>query len=299
MEDLYSNLLKKIPKDNIYINEKMSEHTSFKIGGPADIFIKVKTLEELQYILQTAKDNNIPITIIGNGTNLLVKDNGIRGIVLQPKFDEIKINNTEIDVGAGTLLSKLAKIAYENSLSGLEFAAGIPGTVGGAITMNAGAYGREFKDIVINTTYMDSNLNVHVINNKQHNFEYRNSIFKNNNFIILSSRLQLCKANKENIKNKMEENSNKRKSSQPINYPNAGSIFKRGNGFITAELIDKCGLKGYNIKDAYVSEKHAGFIVNKGNATAKDVIYLIEYIKQVVYEKYKVKIETEIKIIGE
>lgn len=299
MEELYKDLLKKIPKDNIYINESMAKHTSLKIGGPADFFIKINALEELKYILKIAKEQNIPITIIGNGTNLLVKDNGIRGIVLQLKFDEIKIDGTIIEAGSGVLLSRISKIAYENSLSGLEFASGIPGTIGGAITMNAGAYGGEFKDIVISTTYIDNNLNINTINNIQHKFEYRSSIFKNNKFIILSTKLQLCKKEKEIIKNKMEENSKKRKSSQPMNYPNAGSIFKRGKEFITAELIDKCGLKGYNIGDAYVSEKHAGFIINKGEATAKDMICLIEYIKQVVYEKYRVKIETEIKIIGE
>lgn len=299
MEELYNKLLTKIPKDNIRLNEDMSKHTSIKIGGPADIFIKIKTIEELKYILEVAKEKNIPITVIGNGSNLLVKDKGIRGIVLQIKIDEISVNATEIEVGAGTLLSKLSKTAYENSLAGLEFAAGIPGTIGGAITMNAGAYGGEFKDIVVSTTYIDKDLNIHTISNKEHNFEYRNSIFKDKNFIILKSKLKLKEDMKENIEAKMKQNSNKRKESQPIEYPSAGSVFKRGNGFITAEAIDKCGLKGYNIGDAYVSEKHAGFIVNKGKATAKDVIDLIEYIKQVVYEKYKIKIEMEIKIIGE
>lgn len=299
MEELYNKLLTKIPKDNIRLNEDMSKHTSIKIGGPADIFIKIKTIEELKYILEVAKEKNIPITVIGNGSNLLVKDKGIRGIVLQIKIDEISVNTTEIEVGAGTLLSKLSKTAYENSLAGLEFAAGIPGTIGGAITMNAGAYGGEFKDIVVSTTYIDKDLNIHTISNKEHNFEYRNSIFKDKNFIILKSKLKLKEDIKENIEAKMKQNSNKRKESQPIEYPSAGSVFRRGNGFITAEAIDKCGLKGYNIRDAYVSEKHAGFIVNKGKATAKDVIDLIEYIKQVVYEKYKIKIEMEIKIIGE
>lgn len=299
MEELYNKLLTKIPKDNIRLNEDMSKHTSIKIGGPADIFIKIKTIEELKYVLEIAKEKNIPITVIGNGSNLLVKDKGIRGIVLQIKIDEISVNATEIEVGAGTLLSKLSKTAYENSLAGLEFAAGIPGTIGGAITMNAGAYGGEFKDIVVSTTYIDKDLNIHTIDNKEHNFEYRNSIFKDKNFIILKSKLKLKEDMKENIEAKMKQNSNKRKESQPIEYPSAGSVFKRGNGFITAEAIDKCGLKGYNIRDAYVSEKHAGFIVNKGKATAKDVIDLIEYIKQVVYEKYKIKIEMEIKIIGE
>lgn len=299
MEEIYEKLLDKIAKDNIYINEEMSKHTSIKIGGPADIFIKIKKIEELKYVLKIAKEENVPITIIGNGTNLLVRDKGIRGIVLQIKLEEIKINTTEIEVGAGVLLSKLSKIAYENSLSGLEFATGIPGTVGGAIAMNAGAYGMEFKDIVLDTTYIDTNLNIYTICNEKQKFQYRSSIFQNNDFIILKTKLKLKNDEQNNIKEKMDINTSKRKEKQPNNYPNAGSIFKRGNGFITAEVIDKCGLKGYNIRGACVSEKHAGFIVNKGEASAKDVIDLIEYIKQVVYEKYKLKIETEIKIIGE
>ncbi len=299
MEEVYNKLLTKIPKENIKLNEDMSKHTSIKIGGPADIFIKIKNIEELKYVLRIAKEENIPVTVIGNGTNLLVRDKGIRGIVLQIRIEDVTVNATEIEVGAGTLLSKLSKTACENSLTGLEFASGIPGTVGGAITMNAGAYGGEFKDIVVSTTYIDNNLNIHTIANKEHNFEYRNSIFKDNNFIILNSKLKLKEDIKENIEARMKQNSEKRKKSQPIEYPNAGSIFKRENGFITAEAIDKCGLKGYNIRDAYVSEKHAGFIVNKGEATAKDVIDLIEYIKKIIYEKYKIKIETEIKIIGE
>lgn len=299
MEELYNKLLAKIPKDNIRLNENMSKHTSIKIGGPADIFIKIKTIEELKYILKISKEEKVPITVIGNGTNLLVKDKGIRGIVLQIKLESISVNATEIEVGAGTLLSKLSKMACENSLTGLEFASGIPGTVGGAIAMNAGAYGGEFKDIVISTTYIDKELNIHTITNQEHEFGYRNSIFKDNNFIILSSKLNLKKEKKENIENKMRQNSEKRRKSQPIEYPSAGSVFKRENEFITAEAIDKCGLKGYNIRDAYVSEKHAGFIVNKGKATAKDVIDLIEHIQKIIYEKYKIEIKTEIKIIGE
>lgn len=299
MERVYDSLLKKIAKDNIYINEDMSKHTSIKIGGPADIFIKVKTIDELTYILGLANQEKKPITIIGNGTNLLVKDNGIRGIVLQLKFDDIKILGEEIEVGSGTKLGKLARIAANHSLIGLEFASGIPGTIGGAIAMNAGAYGSEFKDIVENTTYMDSNLEIHTISNEEHKFEYRKSLFKANDYIILSTKLKLARGDKTAITNKINEYSSKRRISQPMEYPNAGSIFKRGNGFITSEIVDKCGLKGYNIGDAYVSEKHAGFIVNKGKATANDVLNLIDYIRRTVYEKYNFEIETEIKILGE
>lgn len=299
MEKIYDKLITKLSKDNIYINENMSKHTSIKIGGPADIFIKVKTIEELKHILEISKQENIPITIVGNGTNLLVRDKGIRGVVVQLKFEEIKVNGTEIEAGAGAKLALLAKAALDNSLVGLEFASGIPGTIGGAIVMNAGAYGAEFKDIVVETTYIDHNLEVHTISNKEHKFEYRSSIFKGTDFVILGTKLKLLNGDRNIIKNKLDEYSSKRRSSQPLEYPNAGSIFKRGNGFVTAEIVDKCGLKGYNIGDAYISEKHAGFIINKGKATANDVLTLIEHIRKTVYEKYNFEIETEIKIIGE
>lgn len=299
-EKIYNELLKIISKERIYIKEPMSKHTSFKIGGPADFFIKVKSIEELKHILYIAKNEKVPIIIIGNGTNLLVKDRGIRGIVIQLKLDHIKFDNEFVEVGAGVLLSKISREAYEKSLSGLEFAIGIPGTVGGAITMNAGAYGNEFKSVVENTTYIDKELNIKTITKEQHKFGNRTSIFKESNeYIILGSKLKLTGNNKEEIKKKMDENTTKRMQTQPKDYPNAGSIFKRGAGFIPAQLIDKCGLKGYNIGDAYVSEKHAGFIVNKGNATAKDVMKLIEYIQKAVKEKYDVDIEKEIEIIGE
>ena len=198
------------------------------------------------------------------------------------------------------MLSKIANEAYQKGLSGLEFARGIPGNLGGAIRMNAGAYRSEFKDIVISSKYLDKDLNVNDISNEEHKFEYRHSRFcENKNDIIISTILQLKEANKEEIKAKMDENNNLRKEKQPINFPSAGSTFKRGEGYITAELIDKCGLKGYNVGDACVSEKHAGFIVNKGNATAKDVLELIDIVKKKVYEKFNVNIELEIEVLGE
>lgn len=181
----------------------------------------------------------------------------------------------------------------------MEFASGIPGTVGGAVKMNAGAYGGEFKDIVISTTFLDKELKLHTISNEEHNFSYRNSAFSTNDNIIISCTLQLKKKNKEEIKMKMEENMAKRREKQPVNLPNAGSIFKRKNNIIPAEVIDKCGLKGYNINGAEVSVLHSGFIVNQGNATAADVLKLIEHIQEVVKTKYNEKLELEIKVIGE
>lgn len=299
MENAYNELIKYIDENQIFQNEPMSKHTSFKIGGPADIFITINNIQELKYVLQVAKDSNVPVTCIGNGSNLLVKDKGIRGITIKLNFKDIEINGEEINVGAGTPLPILAKKAYENELTGLEFASGIPGTVGGAVKMNAGAYGGEFKDIVVNTTYLDENLKIHTISNEEQCFTYRNSRFSKTNDIIISAKLGLKKGNKETIKEQMDQNFLKRTTKQPIDLPNAGSVFKRKNEYIAAEIIDKCGLKGYNIGDAYVSRKHAGFIVNKGNATAKDVLELIEHIKKVVYETYSIKLELEIKVLGE
>jgi UDP-N-acetylmuramate dehydrogenase len=299
MKDIYSKLVEIIDKNRIFQNEMMKKHTSFKIGGPADFFIIIESVEELKAVLKFAKELDIPVTCIGNGSNLLIKDNGIRGLTIKLDFKDLTINEDEIEAGAGVPIPVLARKAYENGLSGLEFASGIPGTLGGAIKINAGAYGGEFKDVVDFTTYLDNNLQVHTVSNEDQNFSYRNSRFNNTDDIIISAKMKLKKENKDIIKAKMDELSAKRKDKQPINFPNAGSVFKRKNEYIAAEVIDKCGLKGYNIGDAYISDLHAGFIVNKGNATAQDVIQLIEYIKNTVHEKYNINLELEIKVIGE
>lgn len=299
MEEIYNEMIQYIDKERVLKNELMAKHTSMKIGGPADIFVRVNNLDELKKVIAQCKNHEVNLTVIGNGTNLLVKDKGIRGVTVKLELKNTKIDGEKIEVEAGVQLPILAKIAYENSLSGLEFASGIPGTVGGAVKMNAGAYGAEFKDVVIETTYLDKKLNLITISNQEHKFNYRYSIFDETDDIIVSTKIKLNREKKENIKRKMEENSMKRKEKQPIDYPNAGSIFKRKKEYIPAEIIDKCGLKGYNINDAYISEKHAGFIVNKGNAKAEDVLNLIEYIKKTINNKYNVNVELEIKIIGE
>ena len=251
-------------------------------------------------MLECAKKNKTEITIIGNGSNILVRDKGIRGIVLKLNFDKIvKEDETTFTVGAGVLLSKLARIALEEELTGIEFASGIPATMGGAVYMNSGAYGGQIGDKIISTTYMDENLSIKTITNKEHEFSYRKSIFQDKNWIILYSKIKLEKGNKEEIKNKMEEFSLKRETKQPINKPSAGSTFKRGDNYVTAELIDKCGLKGYNIGDAYVSDLHAGFIINNGNATAEDILKLIDYVKEKVKEKFNTDIKLEVKVLGE
>ena len=287
----------------IIYNEPMKKHTSFKIGGNADFFVSVKTIEELKQALFYAKQKHIPTTIIGNGTNILVSDSGIRGIVIKidiQKFDLKEENDyIEISVGSGNKMMALATQLKNQEISGFEQLSGIPGTIGGAIYMNAGAYGKEMKDIVISTKCMNTEGERIELSNKEQKFEYRSSIFNNKDYIILEAKLKLQKGKKEDIEKQMKEYLNQRKEKQPLEYPSAGSTFKRQEGIITAKLIDECGLKGYKIGGAMVSEKHAGFIVNTGDATAKDVLELIKYVKDEVYKKYGVKIEEEVKIVGE
>ena len=226
MKDIHSKLVEIIDKNRIFQNEMMKKHTSFKIGGPADFFIIIESVEELKAVLKFAKELDIPVTCIGNGSNLLIKDNGIRGLTIKLDFKDLTINEDEIEAGAGVPIPVLARKAYENGLSGLEFASGIPGTLGGAIKINAGAYGGEFKDVVDFTTYLDNNLQIHTVSNEDQNFSYRNSRFNNTDDIIISAKMKLKKENKDIIKAKMDELSAKRKDKQPINFPNAGSVFK-------------------------------------------------------------------------
>ena len=292
-------LEKIISKDKIYISEPMSKHTSFKIGGPAECLIKVKSVEELKVILKFAKEKNIPLTIIGNGSNVLVSDEGIKGIVLKIEIDTFEINEniTKLKVGSGVKLAFIAQKCLKQCLTGFEFASGIPGTIGGAIRMNAGAHGREMKDVVTTVTYIDRIGEIHTIQNSDACFEYRHSLFVDKDYIILEVEMQFEKGNVEEIQAKMTEYATYRKEKQPIEYPSAGSTFKRGTDFITAKLIDECGLKGYQIGGAQISEKHAGFIINKENATAEDVIKLMEYTKEQVYKKFGKIIEPEIEVI--
>lgn len=303
--EIYNLLNKRISDENILQNESMKKHTSFKIGGNADFFVKAKSIEEVQYVLETCKNNDIPLTVVGNGSNLLVKDNGIRGVVLKVCIDDIDIEKKDeteaiITVGAGVALGKLAQILLQNSISGFEFAAGIPGTIGGAVRMNAGAYGSEFKDIVIKTKYMNDDGKIFELSKDEQKFEYRKSIFKDRNYIILETKLLLKNVPDSSvIKEKMDELKASRLEKQPLEFPSAGSTFKRGNDFITAKLIDECGLKGHRIGGAEVSTKHAGFVINTGDATAKDVLTLVEIIKKEVLNKFEKNIELEIEIVGE
>ena len=291
-----------ISKDLIKTNEPMKNHTSFKIGGPAEIYIKITSIEELQKVLEFAKKENIKITILGNGSNVLVLDKGIKGIVIRTNLKEINIENknsenVEVTVNDAVPIGFLAQKFLKEEITGFEELSGIPGTIGGAILMNAGAHGKEMKDIVTEVTAMDYNVKIFHFTNEEAEFTYRHSKFSNGEYIILQAKMLLQKGNREEIKAKMDEYAQYRKEKQPIEYPSAGSTFKRGTDFITAKLIDEAGLKGYSIGGAKVSEKHAGFIINTGDATAKDVLDLARYVTDKVYEKFGKKIEFEIKIL--
>ena len=295
--------IEEIIKDSILgvlFNEEMSRHTSFKIGGIAEYYIKINKFEELQELLEISKKHKIPLTVIGNGTNILVKDNGIKGIVAKINIKNILISeeNHIVTVGAGNTLAEIAQVLKNNALSGFEELSGIPGTMGGAIRMNAGAHGKEIKDVIISATAIDYNGNIREFTKEEMKLEYRNSIFSREKYIIISAKLQLTKGIKEEISTKMQEYANWRKEKQPLEYPNAGSTFKRGEGFITAALIDECGLKGTQIGGAQISNKHAGFIINTGNATAKDVLELIELTKKEVQSKFRKEIKLEIEVVG-
>ncbi len=301
-KQILENLEKIISKERIKQNEPMKNHTSFKIGGPAEFYIKITSIKELQKILEFAKKEKIKITILGNGSNVLVSDSGIKGIVIRTNLKEIKIeqkeqNKIEITVDDATPIGFLAQKLLKEEITGFEEISGIPGTIGGAILMNAGAHGKEMKDIVTEITAIDYNGKIHKFTNEQAKFTYRNSIFSSGKYIILQAKIILEKGNAKEIKAKMDEYAQFRKEKQPIEYPSAGSTFKRGTDFITAKLIDDAGLKGYTIGGAKVSEKHAGFIINTGNATAQDVLDLAKYVTDKVYEKFGKKIEFEIKIV--
>ena len=291
--------------ESILLDEPMSKHTTFKVGGPADYLIDLnnKNVTKIKELIKFAKDENIPYVFIGNGSNVLFSDEGYRGIVFMlRKYDDYETFEDHVRASSGIMLSRLSKIYADNSFTGLEFACGIPGTLGGGIFMNAGAYGGEMKDIVIDVKYLDTDsMEVHSLKNEELEFDYRKSIFqgKLSNAFILEANLKVTKGNKEEIEAKMVANMESRNSKQPVNQPSAGSTFRREEGIVVAKLIDDAGLKGYTIGGAQVSTIHAGFIVNKGNATANDILELVKYVKKVVKEKYNVELHEEIKLIGE
>ena len=292
-----------IDKSKIFFDEPMKKHTTFKIGGPAECLIKINDINDLKQILKFANDNDIKITVLGNGSNVLVSDKGIKGITLMIQLEEIHIQDNKesikVTVGAGEKIGKLARKFLKNEITGFEELSGIPGTIGGAVRMNAGAHGKEMKDIIKTVKCMDKKANEKVLTNQEMKFGYRRSILKEQEYIITQVELELKKGKKEQIEEKMKEYFEFRKEKQPIEFPSAGSTFKRGEDFITAKLIDMAGLKGYCIGGAEVSTKHSGFIINKSNATSQDVLDLAKHIENEVYKRFNKKIELEIEVIGE
>ncbi len=298
------DMAKYIDMSKIRINEPMSKHTTFRLGGVADALVMPETIDELTACLKYAKENKIPVTIIGNGSKLLVLDGGIRGIVIKlaSRFANVTFDGNTVQALSGVTLPYLAGLAKRNSLSGLEFACGIPATLGGAIFQNAGAYDGDMSKVVEEVTYLDEEYNLKTLTKDELQFGYRNSFFKDNKdkgYVIVSAKLRLAEGNLDQIEKLMNENTEKRNSKQPLEYPSAGSVFKRPEGYFVGKLIDDAGLKGKCIGDAQISTKHSGFIVNKGNATSKDVLDLINFIKKEIFQKFGVKLEEEIIIIGD
>ena len=298
----FSNKLKEfLQADQFIFDAPMSEHTTFKIGGAADVLIFPSNIEEVVEVLEIINQLKIPLTILGNGSNVLVRDNGIRGAVIKfnGKFAQIRRDGMRLIVGAGAKLKDVSNFAADNSLTGLEFAIGIPGSIGGAVFMNAGAYGGEMKNVISKVRAVSRSGHIAEFNLDALDLGYRRSIFQLNGYAICEIELQLADGKTEDIRHEMDDFTQRRESKQPLEYPSAGSTFKRPEGYFAGTLIDKTGLKGLRVGDAMVSTKHAGFVVNAGHATAADVLGLIEEVKRRVYEAHGVMLNPEVRIIGE
>ena len=280
---LYEELKKILPQEKIFCEEPMSRHTTFRIGGPADYYIQ-PDVRQLSEVLRLADREQIPVTIIGNGSNLLVGDGGIRGVVIEigRAMDDIRCEGQEITVGGGTLLSRLSNFAAEQGLSGLEFAAGIPGNVGGAVVMNAGAYGGEIKDVLVSVKVMDRQGGQKVLSADELELGYRHSRLMDTEEIVIGAVFRLKSDNPQTIRSVMADLRERRMEKQPLEYPSAGSTFKRPEGYFAGKLIQDAGLRGYQVGGARVSDKHCGFVVNCGGATAADVQQLIAEVQKQV-----------------
>ncbi len=287
--------------ENVVTDEPMKNHTSFKVGGPADILVTPEDADGLVRVYRACIREDIPVFVMGNGTNLIVRDKGIRGVVIKisDNLSRYEVREDTISAGAGILISRLSRIALEQGLSGLEFAEGIPGTLGGAVFMNAGAYIGEMADVVLKTEYLDKQGRIAVLEKEAHLFGKRSSFIQAEGGIALKVDLKLKKGDRAKIKGLMDDFNRQRREKQPLELPSAGSIFKRPEGYYAGKLVQDCGLRGYGIGGAEVSSKHCGFIVNTGNATADDIIKLIKHIRAEVRQKYGVELQTEVRIVGE
>jgi len=290
-----------IPGERIRYNEPMKSHTTFRIGGPADILVLPESVEEIAGVIAWARDRGLPYLVIGGGSNILVWDGGIRGLVIKlgSGFARVEIHENMVRAQAGIMVSRLAVIAAENGLSGLEFSEGIPGSLGGAVYMNAGAYGGQFSDVVTEATVLTGSGEISRLGQADLAFGYRSSSIQENGHIVLEAVMRLEPQEPHLIKEKMQKISQERKAKQPLNCPSAGSAFKRPPGRFVGPMIEQLGLKGHRVGDAEVSTKHAGFIINRGQASARDVLDLVAFIKQRVKEEFGVDLETEFLVLGE
>ncbi len=298
---MYSEILNYLPADRLLFSEEMKNHTTFKIGGPVDIMVLPRDEEDVGTVVSFCRQRDIPLFIFGVGSNILVRDGGIRGVAMKlgENLEEVEVNSEEINAQAGVKLSALSRIAAFHSLSGLEFAEGIPGSLGGALVMNAGAYDGEMQGIVMAARAIGPDSIIKTFKNEEMQFGYRRSIFQSNDYIIISATLKLANGNQKEIEKRMLEFARRREEKQPLDKPSAGSTFRRPPGFYVGPMLEELGLKGYQIGDAQVSSKHAGFVVNNGNATARDVLNLIAYIQQIAKERFGVDLQPEIRVVGE
>ncbi len=296
VKELYEEIL---GKENVLENEPMKKHISFKVGGNARYYLIPHSIEELTRVIALIRSKQEPYYILGNGSNLIVPDEGYEGTVIQvwKNLSEITVCGHTITAQAGAMLSTIAAKALEHSLAGFEFASGIPGTLGGAVTMNAGAYGGEMKDVLVQATVLDQDGKIQTLSKEQLQLGYRSSIISKEGLIVLEAQMEFQEGIQEDIREKMRDFNSRRREKQPLEYPSAGSTFKRPEGYFAGKLIQDAGLKGYRVGGAQVSEKHSGFVINAGNATAQDIFTLIQNVQEKVYEQFGVRLEMEVKIL--
>lgn len=328
-EDFYQKLKDIVKDKQILIEEPLAKHTTFQIGGPAEFLLLPETNNQVAALVKLCRESNMPFYVIGNGSNLLVSDKGYRGIIIKvgqcmsniavqeyslkdeniqgspnSETNTLEVPNGEetlylVKAGAGVLLSKLANVIAEHELTGFEFASGIPGSLGGAVTMNAGAYDGEMKDSIIGATVVDQLGNIMYLNKEELQLRYRKSIIQEKNYIVLDASFVFAPGGKEEIRSKMNDLNERRRDKQPLEYPSAGSTFKRPEGYFAGKLIMDSGLRGYQVGNAQVSEKHCGFVINKGGATAADVLTLITEVRRIVFDKFGVMLEPEVRLLGD
>ena len=299
--NFYNRMMDIIDENRIYTDEPMKKHTTFRVGGNADFFVIPKTVEEVKQTIMLCVEQDMPYYILGNGSNLLVGDKGYRGVVIQiyKEMNNIFVDGQKIKVQAGALLSKIGSVALEAGLTGFEFAAGIPGTMGGAVVMNAGAYGGEMKDVLEEVTVLTKEGEVLILSKEQLDMGYRTSVVAKKDYIVLKATIALELGDRDAIKARMDELKVQRTTKQPLEFPSAGSTFKRPEGYFAGKLIQDAGLRGFQVGGAQVSEKHCGFVINKGDATAADIVELMKQVSERVKEKFGVELEPEVKRLGE